>query len=470
MVRRTSEWRRNFCATAMPALRTTAVPPEWRVSWKRTCRGTGFAQSDGLPQLRAGLRERRGGPQLLPAAVRGPAAMLVALDEAGAGDGGPEHPVESQLARVHGAVGPREHERAGRLAQGLREARPELIGDGHRLRLAVLRARRIPGPVHHDDAGREVHVLLAQPEDLPLVHHRVEAGGHRALPFGRDLREHRLPLQGREDLLRPRNHLGPLDLLDGVLAPLPRSTGLPRNREDVEQVAAQVVPGLGAESVHLVGEEALDAGGRHFAQRRPPDGRAQVLEQEWPHRRRAQRLALLLPPPVEEGAEGHRERFAAGRVETEPLPAGLLLNLSEPPPSELLRGPGREGQSVAARGHHGLLPLAAAAVDPLDDHPAVLPLQHRAHSDLLPSARIPGYPIVPREIPDCVGSKPEERPDANGGKRPLPAELVDHRQRDPEKAGHVLGSPECVGDSRRCGRWVHGDLWKAHGPAALPGT
>jgi len=51
MVRRTSEWRRNFCATAMPALRTTAVPPEWRVSWKRTCRGTGFAQSDGLPQL-----------------------------------------------------------------------------------------------------------------------------------------------------------------------------------------------------------------------------------------------------------------------------------------------------------------------------------------------------------------------------------------------------------------------------------
>ena len=45
MVRRTSEWRRNFCATAMPALLTTAVPPEWRVSWKRTWRGIGFAQS-----------------------------------------------------------------------------------------------------------------------------------------------------------------------------------------------------------------------------------------------------------------------------------------------------------------------------------------------------------------------------------------------------------------------------------------
>lgn len=51
MVRRTSEWRRNFCATAMPALLTTAVPPEWRVSWKRTWRGMGLAQSMGLPQL-----------------------------------------------------------------------------------------------------------------------------------------------------------------------------------------------------------------------------------------------------------------------------------------------------------------------------------------------------------------------------------------------------------------------------------
>jgi hypothetical protein len=51
IVSRTSEWRSAFCATAVPALRTTAVPNEWRVPWKVTCRGIGFAQVVGFPQL-----------------------------------------------------------------------------------------------------------------------------------------------------------------------------------------------------------------------------------------------------------------------------------------------------------------------------------------------------------------------------------------------------------------------------------
>ena len=50
IVSRTSEWRRAFCATAVPAPRTTAVPKEWRVPWKVTWRGMAFAQTVGMPQ------------------------------------------------------------------------------------------------------------------------------------------------------------------------------------------------------------------------------------------------------------------------------------------------------------------------------------------------------------------------------------------------------------------------------------
>jgi hypothetical protein len=49
MVSRTSEWRSAFWATAVPAPRTTVVPKEWRVPWKVTWRGMGFAQTVGLP-------------------------------------------------------------------------------------------------------------------------------------------------------------------------------------------------------------------------------------------------------------------------------------------------------------------------------------------------------------------------------------------------------------------------------------
>ena len=50
MVSRTSECRSAFWAIAVPALRTTAVPNEWRVPWKVTWRGTGFTQVVGFPQ------------------------------------------------------------------------------------------------------------------------------------------------------------------------------------------------------------------------------------------------------------------------------------------------------------------------------------------------------------------------------------------------------------------------------------
>ncbi len=50
IVSHTSEWRSAFCATAVPAPRTTAVPKEWRVPWNVTWRGMGFAQTVRLPQ------------------------------------------------------------------------------------------------------------------------------------------------------------------------------------------------------------------------------------------------------------------------------------------------------------------------------------------------------------------------------------------------------------------------------------
>ncbi len=50
MVRRTSEWRRAFCATAVPAALTTAVPKLCRVSWNLTCLGIGLDQAVGFPQ------------------------------------------------------------------------------------------------------------------------------------------------------------------------------------------------------------------------------------------------------------------------------------------------------------------------------------------------------------------------------------------------------------------------------------
>ncbi|MGC3997483.1 MAG: hypothetical protein QM767_08300 [Anaeromyxobacter sp.] len=49
-MRRGSLWRRSFCPTASPALRTTAVPKLWRRPWKFTRRGTGIAYVVARPQ------------------------------------------------------------------------------------------------------------------------------------------------------------------------------------------------------------------------------------------------------------------------------------------------------------------------------------------------------------------------------------------------------------------------------------
>jgi hypothetical protein len=117
-------------AFIMPALFTIAGPPEWRVSWKRTWRGMGLAQSAFFPQ--PGQRSARSvsEPALAPPTVRGAAAVLVALEQARARDGGAEHAVESQLARVHRAVRLREEQLPRRGAERVLEVRPEPIGNG----------------------------------------------------------------------------------------------------------------------------------------------------------------------------------------------------------------------------------------------------------------------------------------------------------------------------------------------------
>jgi hypothetical protein len=104
MVSRTSEWRRNFCATAMPAFFTIAVPPEWRVSWKRTCLGMGLAQTEGLPQLGQASGTLESGRRSFQPQWGG-GAVLVALVENGTVDGGTEHPLSRSFLGLHRAVG-----------------------------------------------------------------------------------------------------------------------------------------------------------------------------------------------------------------------------------------------------------------------------------------------------------------------------------------------------------------------------
>ena len=95
---------------------------------------------------------------------------------------------------MHRAVGLGEDQLARGFPKRRFQARPELGGDGHGEGLAVLGARCVPGPADHDDAGGQVDVLLAKPEDLALAHHGIEAGGDRALPLLRYLIEDGLPL------------------------------------------------------------------------------------------------------------------------------------------------------------------------------------------------------------------------------------------------------------------------------------
>jgi hypothetical protein len=325
--------------------------------------------------LRSGAILRR--VPLDPAAVRSAAAVLEPVDHAGARDGGPEHPVQAQLARVHRAIRLRE-EQGTRGAQRELEARPELLGDGDGHRLAVLRPWRIPGTPDHHDAAIEVDVGLEEPEDLALAQASVEAHRDRAAPRVGDLGEHRLPLVQLEEPARAARDLEALDVDDGVRAPFPGAPRLARDRVEVEEEPAEVVQRLGAERADLVGEQALQPDRRHVAELLTVE-LGEVLVEERPHHRRAQRLALHLPPPRSELAEGRAERLGGHRLEPVALPARLLLELGDPAPGELLERPRRERLSVEALRLERLLPELAVAVDPLDDATAVLSLEERTH-------------------------------------------------------------------------------------------
>jgi hypothetical protein len=84
--------------------------------------------------------------------MRRAAPVLEPIDHAGARDGGAQHAVEAQLARVHRAIRLREEERPRRAQREL-EARAELLGDRDGHRLAVLRPRRIPRAPNHQGAA-----------------------------------------------------------------------------------------------------------------------------------------------------------------------------------------------------------------------------------------------------------------------------------------------------------------------------
>src|SRR5262249_2992906 len=144
---------------------------------------------------------------------------------------------------------------------------------------------------------------------------------------------------------------------------------------------AKFVQRLGGKGFLFRGEQGVECRGCDF---RCCDGpqRPQVLFEETAERRRAKVSAFVLPPVVEQRAESNPGDLVGERIQPEPLPLSLLLELGQETVAFALRDrfelvlPLCCGAGYGRTQLQSLLPLLTGPIGPLDEPAAILALRY----------------------------------------------------------------------------------------------
>ena len=144
-----------------------------------------------LPDLRLGPELRlvlgaaaklRVGRLLRVAAARAPADVVVACHDSRPAHGAAKHLLEVAVGAHHRAVLGRENQLGQRGRDGPLQIGHQLSGDGNHVSVAALGGVPVVGARDRQQAAREVHVGLAQAQQLTLPEPRVEGGGEERAP------------------------------------------------------------------------------------------------------------------------------------------------------------------------------------------------------------------------------------------------------------------------------------------------
>nr|WP_255653841.1 hypothetical protein [Myxococcus sp. XM-1-1-1] len=231
--------------------------------------------------------------------------------------------------------------------------------------MAALRRVARVRPGHHDGARSEVHVRLAEREQLALAHPGVDRRGEQRTPAPLQGRQHQRDLLGLEV---PRQLLRLLEARDGLGGieageePAPQ-----RELEDAVEKGAQVVEGLGRQLSGLRVEQHLQARRRDVLERQRPQLIAQVLLAEADDGGGAEPTAHLGLPGVQGLPEGDLHAVLGQGLQAAPLAVGLNLQVVQ------------EGLRLGLRGGlgGGVAPPAVAVLEA--DVPLVVLAVDRTH-------------------------------------------------------------------------------------------
>ena len=181
---------------------------------------------------------------LLVSAALAPADVEVAAHQPCAAHRATQNLLQVCLVGPHRAIGSREHEVAARLRDGFLEEKLELLRDGQHVRVLALRGVVVVGAAHGDRCFLEVHVALAQTEQLTLSQTGVDSAGKERPPLRRERGEqlrHLVRFQRVEHFAR---HFAPLHGLRRVLA-LPCAHAVRRKPQHRADADARQLSSLG---------------------------------------------------------------------------------------------------------------------------------------------------------------------------------------------------------------------------------
>nr|WP_228557348.1 hypothetical protein [Myxococcus sp. AB025B] len=218
---------------------------------------------------------------------------------------------------------------------------------------------------HHDGTRSEVHVRLAERQQLALAHPGVDRRGEQRAPATLQGREHQRDLLGLEVLRQLLRLLEAGDGLGGIEAG--EESSPERQLEDAVEEGAQVVEGLGRQLLGLRVEQHLQARGRDALEGQGAQLVTQVLLAEAEDGGGAEPAAHLSLPGVQCLPEGDLLAVLGQGLQTAPLAVGLNLQVVQ------------EGLRLGLRGGlgGGVAPPAVAVLEA--DVPLVVLAVDRTH-------------------------------------------------------------------------------------------